>query len=126
MHFGNVAVSASLGGDVILAPAGTRTATGGVTLPATVGTPAAAAFTVSGEANYTYAITLPSANIQLANASNVIMDAGTFTSSPSATGTLSASGSQTLSVGATLIVLPGQAAGNYTTAANFDVTVNYN
>ena len=126
MHFGNVAVSASAQGTVVLAPAGTRTATGGVTLPATAGSPAAAAFTVSGEANYTYAITLPSADIQLVNPSSVYMDAGSFTSFPSATGTLSAAGNQTLTVGATLEVAAGQAAGTYTTTANFDVTVNYN
>src|SRR5688572_1831798 len=66
MHFGNVAVNASNNGTVVLAPAGTRNATGGVTLPAAAGTPAAAAFTVSGQANYTYAITLPSAAITLA------------------------------------------------------------
>jgi hypothetical protein len=126
LHFGNVAVSASNNGTVILAPAGTRTSTGGVTLPATAGTPAAAAFTVSGEANYTYAITLPTGNITLVNPSNVQMDAGTFTSSPALTGTLSAAGSQTLTVGATLEVDAAQAPGTYTTTTNFDVTVNYN
>lgn len=126
MHFGNVAVNASQNGTVVLAPAGSRTATGGVTLPATVGSPAAASFTVSGEANYTYAITLPSANITLADAASNTMDAGSFTSSPSATGTLSASGSQILNVGATLQVIAGQAAGTYTTAQDFEVTVNYN
>src|SRR5580698_1501605 len=62
MNFGNVAVSATTAGTAILAPAGTRTTggAGGVTLPATVGTVAAASFTVSGQASYTYAITLPS------------------------------------------------------------------
>jgi hypothetical protein len=34
MNFGNVAVQTATGGTVILAPAGTRTVTGGVTLPA--------------------------------------------------------------------------------------------
>src|SRR6202012_5340063 len=61
MNFGNVAVSATIAGTAVLAPAGTRTTggAGGVTLPATTGTVAAAAFTVSGQGNYTYAITLP-------------------------------------------------------------------
>src|ERR1700757_1740594 len=61
MNFGNVAVSATLAGTTVLAPAGTRTTGGGggVTLPATTGTVSAAAFTVSGQASYTYAITLP-------------------------------------------------------------------
>ena len=126
LDFGNVAVNASQNGSVVLAPAGTRTATGGVTLPATAGAPAAASFTVSGEASYTYAITLPSAPITLADNNSNSMSAGAFTSSPSATGTLSASGSQTLTVGATLEVTAGQAAGTYSTANNFEVTVNYN
>src|SRR5271165_4561315 len=62
MNFGNVAVSATIAGTAILAPAGTRTTggAGGVTLPATAGTVSAASFTVSGQASYTYAITLPS------------------------------------------------------------------
>ena len=128
MHFGNIAVSASNNGSVELAPAGTRLATGGVTLPAVTGSPAAASFTVSGEANYTYAITLPSSPIQLAHTTNatLTMDAAAFTSSPSSTGTLSGTGTQILNVGATLGVAAGQAAGTYTTTTNFDVTVNYN
>src|ERR1700760_1886480 len=62
MSFGNVAVSATLSGTAVLAPAGTRTTGGGggVTLPATTGAVSAASFTVSGAAGYTYAITLPS------------------------------------------------------------------
>jgi hypothetical protein len=128
MHFGNLAVSASNLGDVTLAPAGTRIATGGVTLPAVTGSPAAASFTVSGEANYTYAISLPSSAIQLVHSTNSLldMDAHTFVSSPATTGTLSATGTQTLNVGATLDVAAGQAAGTYTTGTNFAVTVNYN
>src|SRR5476651_2008266 len=44
MNFGNVAVSASLAGTVVLNPAGTRTTggAGGVTLPSTIGTVAGA------------------------------------------------------------------------------------
>lgn len=126
MDFGNAAVNASAIGTVVLAPAGTRTATGGVTLPATVGTPAAAAFTVSGQAGYTYAITLPASPITLTDAANNSMTAGTFTSVPAATGTLSSGGTQTLTVGATLEVAAGQAAGVYSTTTDFDVVVNYN
>ena len=125
LHFGNVAVAASTNGTVVMAPAGTRSATGGVTLPATAGSPVAAAFTVSGQANYTYAITLPSASLTLTSGS-ASMTAGTFTSAPATTGTLSGSGTQTLSVGATLNVAAAQAAGTYTTGTAFAVTVNYN
>lgn len=126
MHFGNVAVSAANNGTVELTPGGTRNATGGVTLPATIGSPAAASFTVSGEANYTYAISLPTSTITLTNPNNSSMLAGVFTSSPNSTGTLSASGSQTLTVGATLQVNAGQQAGTYSTTTDFAVTVNYN
>lgn len=125
MSFGNIAVSTSSGGTVVLAPAGTRTTTGGVTLPATTGSPSAATFTVSGEGNYTYAITLPSSAVTIDDNNSHTMSVGTFTSNPSTTGTLS-SGNQTLSVGATLTVGAAQAVGTYSADIPFDVTVNYN
>ena len=126
MNFGNVAVSATLAGTVVLAPAGTRTTGGGggVTLPATVGTVAAASFTVSGQASYTYAITLPVSCVITDGTHN--MTVNTFTSSPSSTGTLSTGGVQTLNVGATLNVSAAQAANAYTNATGVPVTVNYN
>ena len=126
MNFGNVAVSASLAGTVVLAPAGTRTTggAGGVTLPSTTGTVAAADFTVSGQASYTYAITLPS-SATLSNGSSS-MTVNAFTSFPSTTGTLAANGTQDLKVGATLNVTAAQASGTYTNATGVPVTVNYN
>ena len=126
MNFGNVAVSASLAGTVVLAPAGTRTTggAGGVTLPSTTGTVAAADFTVSGQANYTYAITLPS-SATLSNGSSS-MTVNAFTSFPSTTGTLATNGTQDLKVGATLNVTAAQASGTYTNATGVPVTVNYN
>ena len=126
MNFGNVAVSATIAGTAILAPAGTRTTggAGGVTLPATTGTVAAASFTVSGQANYTYAITLPSTTNITSGGNTMVVNA--FTSSPATTGTLSSLGSQTLNVGATLNVNAAQAPGTYTNASGVPVTVNYN
>lgn len=125
MSFGNIAVQSGTGGTVVLAPAGTRTRTSGVTLPAATGTVTAAAFTVSGNGSYTYAITLPSSAVTLTRASgSETMDATDFTSTPSATGTLSG-GTQNITVGATLTVAAAQVAGIYT-SSNFDVTVNYN
>lgn len=125
MNFGNVAVIGS--GTVILAPAGTRTITGGVTLPATTGTVTAASFSVTGEGVYTYAITLPSSDYTITETveSSAAMIVNTFTSTPSGTGALTA-GAQTLNVGATLNVDAAQLAGLYTNATGFDVTVNYN
>ena len=126
MNFGNVAVSASLAGTVVLAPAGTRTTggAGGVTLPSTTGTVAGADFTVSGQGSYTYAITLPS-SATLSNGTNT-MTVNAFTSVPSVTGTLTSGGTQDLKVGATLNVSAAQAAGLYTNATGVPVTVNYN
>ena len=124
MSFGNIAVQAATGGTVILAPAGTRSSTSGVTLPSTVGTVSAATFTVTGSGSLTYSITLPS-SVTLTHSGGVqTMAAASFTSTPSATGTLS-SGTQDIAVGATLTVAAGQLAGVYT-SGNFNVTVNYN
>ncbi len=124
MSFGNIAVQTSTGGTVVLAPAGTRTSTSGVTLPATTGTVTAAGFTVTGSGSYTYAITLPT-TVTLTHSGGVeIMSAGSFTSNPSGTGALS-SGTQNVSVGSTLTVSAAQLAGVYT-SGNFNVTVNYN
>jgi uncharacterized protein DUF4402 len=127
MNFGNVAVSATSSGTVVLAPAGTRTSggSGGVTLPSTTGTVSAAAFNVTGQANFTYAITLPS-TCTISDGSSHTMTVNTFTSSPSSTGTLSSGGSQTLTVGATLNVSAAQAANTYTNSTGVPVTVNYN
>lgn len=128
MNFGNVAVSATTGGTVVLAPAGTRTTggAGGVTLPATAGTVAAASFTVTGAGSYTYAITLPAGSTTIDDNATHTMTVDTWTSTPATTGTLSAGGSQTLLVGATLNVAAAQTAGSYLSDTPFTVTVNYN
>lgn len=124
MSFGNVAVS-STAGTVVLAPASTRTKTGGVTLPVTAGTVTAAQFTVSGQAGYTYAITLPT-TLTITKATTLeTMSVDTFTSTPTPTGTLTA-GSEVVLVGATLNVGASQVTGLYENATGFAVTVNYN
>ena len=125
MNFGNVAINSTTAGTVVLAPAGTRTSTGGVTLPATAGTVAAAEFNVTGANNYTFSITLPSTSHEIKSGSNTMSVTG-FTSTPTPTGTLSATGSAIVKVGATLNVSAGQAAGTYTSVTPFEVTVNYN
>ena len=124
MNFGNLAVASGTGGTLVLAPAGTRSSTSGVTLPSTAGTVSAATFTVTGTGSSTYAITLPG-SVTLTHSGGVqTMSAGSFTSNPSVTGVLS-SGTQDIAVGATLTVAAGQLAGVYT-SGNFNVTVNYN
>jgi hypothetical protein len=54
------------------------------------------------------------------------MTINAFTSNPNGAGTLSAGGTQTINVGATLNVLGSQTAGTYTNATGFPVIVNYN
>jgi hypothetical protein len=123
MNFGNVATNGAVG-TVVLAPAGTRTATGGVTLStATPGTVTAAAFTVSGSGSFAYAITLPSSVVITSGSDN--MTVNTFTSTPASTGALT-SGEQIIKIGATLNLVASQAEGSYTSATPFTVTVNYN
>ena len=122
MNFGNIAVGSSLG-SVVLTPAGTRTATGGVTLPAVAGTVTAAQFTVSGLGTSTFSISLPP-SYSIASGANT-MNIDTFTSTPSGTGTL-VGGSLIIKVGATLDVNAAQPAGTYTSGTGFPVTVNYN
>jgi hypothetical protein len=125
MNFGNAAVTSSLG-TVVLVPAGTRSATGGVTLPlGTPGTITAASFAVTGQANFTYSITLPGSATTLTSGGNT-MTCDTWSSSPSATGLLDGTGAQTLTVGATLHVAGSQPAGTYLSGTPFTVTVNYN
>ena len=126
MNFGNVAVNSTTAGTVVLTPAGTRTQTGGVTLPATKGTVTAAQFYVIGESGYTFAITLPTTDLTITNSTSETMTVNTFTSTPSGTGTLSGSGEATFNVGATLNVAAGQTAGLYKNETGFKVTVNYN
>ncbi|MFV8342641.1 DUF4402 domain-containing protein [Flavobacterium sp. XS2P39] len=126
MNFGTIAVSSGAG-TVLLSASGSRTPSGGVMLPALTGTVTAAQFTVSGQADYTYAITLPATNFILyeSGAGPATMVVNAFTSTPSGISTL-LGGTATVLVGATLHVGASQAAGSYTNAAGFEVTVNYN
>ncbi|MES2140861.1 MAG: DUF4402 domain-containing protein [Bacteroidota bacterium] len=124
MNFGNAAVQAGTGGTIVLTPAGTRTVTGGVTLPNVTGTVSSASFNVTGEGTSTYSITLPVAPLTITSGINT-MTVSTFTSTPTPTGTLTA-GAQTLLVGGTLNVSAAQAPGTYLSGTPFTVTVNYN
>ena len=128
MNFGNVAVSGATAGTVVIDPQdGSRTSTGGVTLPAVQGTVSAASFTVTGEGTSTYAITLPVGNYVITNPGLETMNVNTFTSFPSVVdGGVLTAGEQTLNVGSTLDISAGQAPGVYTNATGFEVTVNYN
>ena len=122
MNFGNIATTGAVG-TVILAPAGGRTFTGGVTFPITTGTVTPATFQISGSAGYTYAITLPS-SITITSGGNS-MTVNNFTSTPSAAGVLTG-GTEIIKIGSTLNLKASQLEGAYSTTSNFDVTVSYN
>lgn len=127
MNFGEV-VAGATAGTVVLAPDGTRTATSGTTLGNAAGAQGAK-FTVGGDVGATFAITLPSTSFNLTrSAATETMAVGTFTSSPSLTGTI-ATGGTALTVGATLSVgtTTTSPSGTYNSAANaLSVTVAYN
>lgn len=125
MNFGTIAASSG-GGTVVLSASGSRTVSGGIILPSLTGIVSAAQFTVTGEPGYTYAITLPADfTLYESGVGPAFMVANAFTSTPSATGTLSG-GTETVLVGATLNVSGSQTAGSYSNSASFEVTVNYN
>lgn len=119
--FGDISSGASAG-TVILTPAGNRTATGGATINST-GSGSPATFDVSGDANASFSITLPT-SITLTDGSANTMVVDSFTSSPSPTGVLDSSGQQSLFVGATLNVSSNQPFGSY--SGQMSVTVDYN
>ena len=122
LNFGEV-VAGSTPGTVIMPPAGPpRTPTGGTTLGSGSGA-SSAQFTVSGDPNATYAITLPGPTTLSDGGSNTLT-VNTFTSTPSGTGALSGGGTEILKVGATLQVPATQPSGTYT--GSFMVTVTYN
>ena len=121
MDFGSITEAGA--GTVVLATDGSRTTTGGVSLLAG-GPGAAASFDVTGQANQTYSITLPG-SVTLDSGGNT-MTANTFVSLPTPTGTLNGAGTETLLIGATLIVGAGQATGSYLSLSAFTMTVNYN
>ena len=123
MNFGNIAPSATVAGTVTLATNGTRT-NSGASLPAVEGTVAAAQFTVTGEGDSAFTISMPADNaIKLVGAGTDMNLTGFTNDAGGATSAL-ITGTKVINVGATLHVGQSQAAGAYT--ANFAVTVNYN
>lgn len=126
LNFGNIMAS-STAGTVRLNPNGNRSRTAGATfISSSPGTVSAAQFTVSGQPNCTYSITLPANNaVLLTRPGGVNMQVRPFRHSlGSATPKLDASGQQIFTVGSTLRVNANQAPGLYT--GEFQVTVAYN
>lgn len=127
LSFGNLSVDAT-GGTVILPPVASPTrlssGVGGVSFPSNTGTVTAAAFTVSGQANFTFTTNVVNSNIILSNGTDEMLVENFSVSSGA--GTLSGSGIQNIFVGADLVVAASQASGVYTSSAPFTVMVNYN
>ena len=111
------------GGSVTVSTDGSRSADGIVLIPSSQVT--AAQFTVRGDPNATYSIQLPGNDLVSLTGTGIDMFINNFISTPSGVGgQLEAGGSQALSVGGTLKVGRGQAAGGY--SGSFSVTVDYN
>ncbi|WP_290644472.1 DUF4402 domain-containing protein [Aquabacterium sp.] len=126
--FGKLAVGA-VGGNVAISTADVVSISGaGTTVtqpPGSTGNPASAVFGVTGEAGFTYAITLPTDGaVTISDGASHTMAVNAFVSNPGTTGTLSGAGTDTLKVGATLVVGNNQVPGTYT--GSFNVTVSYN
>ena len=120
MNFGILATS-DVAGTATISTADVLSVANGVSI-VNAGNASAASFTVTGEEDYSFSITLPSSHTITDGTNSMTVD--NFTSDPDVTGTIS--GSTTLNVGATLNISADQTAGVYTSATGFDVTVAYN
>ena len=118
LYFGTVAPSLTASDTVVVSPAGAKSC--GAELTCLTDDHTAAAFNVTGEADQSYTIDLPS-SIQISNGAGANMTVNNFTGSK-ATGTL-VSGADTFTVGGTLGVAANQATGEYT--GTFTVAVEY-
>lgn len=124
LHFGTMSVPTSIA-TVTVPPTGARTKTGSIILLPGTPTYLAADYTTSGPISGTYQITLPSSAIDIASGANhMSVTAFTCSEGDPTTAPLDGSGVGAFSVGATLNLINGQAAGVYT--GTFDVTVTTN
>ena len=122
MDFGTIAATGTAG-TVVLGTDNSRTAVGPALVPPAAGV--AASFTVAGEPNKTFTITLPAdGTVSLISGGNT-MAANTFVHNAGANPVLSGAGAGAFTVGATLSVAANQAAGIYT-SASFNVRIDYN
>jgi hypothetical protein len=132
LHFGTINVLTGAGGTVTLpSNSTTRVFSAGVSASTVAPLATNAAYDVTGTKNVTYALTLPS-NITV---TETITGSATMTidsltarfngaSGDAITSTLSATGTDSFTVGGTLTIAPGQEGGIY--AGTFNVTIDYN
>lgn len=123
LAFGNVA-SGTADGTVVIATDGTRTSTGGVALIDAGSVSNAAIFDITGLADATFTIEVPSSIIIQTSGGANQMTVNNFVSNLGASSVLDENGEAKLQVGATLNVTAQQPAGMY--SGTFDVIVAYN
>ena len=123
LSFGTLAPSATAG-TVVVAPDGTRSATGGVTLlTANVG--AAGSVNLAGTAALSYTVTMPSSVTLTAASGGQTMTLSSLTTNlTSNAGTLTGTGTGTFSIGGSLAVGANQAVASY--SGIVPVTVAWN
>ncbi len=124
LAFGGFMIDATSGGGTVImssASTGVRTKTGAGLLLVAASAGSSGQFTVSGAGSATYTIAVAETTALTSGANT--MSAGTFTTTPATPGTLT-SGTQIVTIGATLTVAASQAVGAYTGA--YTVTVEYN
>jgi len=123
--FGNIVPTATPG-TVVITTEGDRSFTGGaLSFANSNGNPTAAQFTVSGETNATYSITLTNTSFVVKNGNDVEMTVNNIVTTPTPAGLLTG-GTQLIKVGATLNVDANQAPGMYSSANALEITVAYN
>jgi Domain of unknown function (DUF4402) len=124
MHFGTMAIPTSAA-TVVLDLGSARTSTGSVALLAQAPIATAAGYNVTGTANSTYTIVLPSSTTITNGVPANNMTVNAFTCSyPLLVGTISAFSTDFFFLGATLNLANAQVSGTY--SGTFDVTVAYN
>lgn len=128
LNFGDIVGTAAGGTVTISADGTTRTPSDPNLIIGQQSGFTAATFAVTGEASYTYAITLP-ADFSVTNGIEVgspTMVVSGFATTPGATGTLSTEGAQTVTVGAMITLAASQPSGVYTNADGLNIAVQYN
>lgn len=116
LQFGDAAGDGDLSGTVTVSPSGTKTVGGGAFDLG--GNHQSGEFRLRGDRNTQYSCTLPS-QIQITSGGNSLTVDG-FTTDPPLTGSLGGSGQLFMTVGGTLQIPPGQAAGQYSGILSMD------
>jgi hypothetical protein len=133
LHFGSITLLTAAAGTCVLSTSEIRNFTGGLGASSSVPLATNAAYNVTGRKNDTYSVTLPASitlTIGVSNAPTDKMTVNAFkarflgANSDAITSKLSEAGTDSFTVGATLISIASQNPGIY--AGSFDVTIDYN